>query len=519
MVNAHMPGKQATIQVRKGNGLEDTVSESLDTSQGAGSARSAADESDADSANDSANVSREAMHRNHTQDDAVLSLDEYVARFSHRYTTEKVFRIIVHNYLDLGGFQRLGISFAKTFLRSRYRKKTAAVVSAYAQKIREDLLSVQKMKQEMYTLEEVATDLDNAARDVQTTTQQHNAANEEDKTATQKRDSAVQEIERQAADLRARENARAAAEQQEIERRTDAAMIVKEKLQENLKNSSLVQVDEDGRLQFDEQRICEKLEEIVLSDVIQDIEREDGRSGFVTTLKAAYNGVVDYYDVLEDLDELAEVEWIQSTILSRTRGYRIPVFPYLITGKPEKKEKGKASIDTAIALDTSESMNENNRFAIGQKTCMALKALMRRLNPQNETFLAHYNGQVYPVTTAELLRSVHPYNGTRTELALDWLIQTLSGRGMSMAYLISDGDPNNLNATVEAAKTFQHHPYILLRIFLIDGNKETEENIRKIGKAAGPLTKVVSVKNYQLSGGVIRDVAAAMGDMHSIGEF
>jgi len=95
----------------------------------------------------------------------------------------------------------------------------------------------------------------------------------------------------------------------------------------------------------------------------------------------------------------------------------------------------------------------------------------------------------------------------------------LSDSGPSIAYLITDGDPNHLEETVASAKKFTNHPNVMLRIFLIDGNKETEGKIRKIGRAAGPPTKVIPVKNYQLSGGVIRDVAKAISEMYSIDQF
>ena len=60
---------------------------------------------------------------------------------------------------------------------------------------------------------------------------------------------------------------------------------------------------------------------------------------------------------------------------------------------------------------------------------------------------------------------------------------------------------------------------MLLRIFLIDGDQETENIVRKMGRAAGYKTKVVPIKNYEFENGMIRDIREAMTEMYDIGEF
>ncbi len=446
----------------------------------------------------------------------VLPLEQHIVHFSERYNEEKQFREIVHNYLKLGGFKKAVLSIEKKLLPSRYSKKTDILVQGYAKKIREDLIKAAEVKKELLELKKVADELENKAGGIndtkglqQTTYQQHQEA-------VINKDSAIKQAGNDTYAKIKGEEERSVKEIEDVKRLTDAEDMAKKKLKDLIVSSPLIKSDERGALSFDEQKICEKLEDIFLKEIIEGIEKEDGNTGFVARVKTAYSGLISHYDVIEDLGELPDTDWIESTIFSRTKGYRAPAFPYLITGKYEKRAKGKVSIDTAIALDSSSSMDENNRFVVAKKTALATSSLMRKLNSKNKTYLSHFNGGVYPVTSSDLIRSVNPYNGTATELALGWLLNTLADSGLSIAYLITDGYPNSLDATIAAAKNFRNYSNMLLRIFFIDGEKESEKNIRMIGEAAGPATKVVPVKNYQLSGGVIRDISKAIGEMYSI---
>ncbi len=247
---------------------------------------------------------------------------------------------------------------------------------------------------------------------------------------------------------------------------------------------------------------------------------QEGASGFMASVKNSYDGLIAYYAEIDELSELPNVEWRQSIAYSRAHGYRYPQFPYLISGKTDdSSSRGRASIDTALSLDISGSMRDDGRFSVGQKTALALSALMRRMNPRNNTYLSVFNYHLEPVTSLKLLREVKPDGGTLTELALEWLIGTLKDSRPSIAYLMTDGRPNNIEATVMAARKFRDYPNILLRIFLIDGDAESEEIIRQIGRAAGPSTKVIPVKNYQLPSGLIKEISQAIKGMYAIDAF
>ncbi len=446
----------------------------------------------------------------------VLPLDQHISNFTERYNKEKQFREIVHNYLKLSGFKKAVLFLEQKFLPSRYDRKTDVLVQEYAKKIREDLIKVAEVKKELLELKKVAYDLENKAGGINEAKGLQQTVQQQYQEAVINKDSAVKQVGNDTYARIKEEEERSVKEIEDVKRLTDAEDLAKKKLKDIIVSSTLIKTDEHGVLSFDEQKICEKLEDVFLKEIIDGIEKEDGNTGFVARIKTAYSGLISHYDVIEDLGELPDTDWIESTIFSRTKGYRAPAFPCLITGKYEKRAKGKVSIDTAVALDSSSSMDENNRFVVAKKTALATVALMRKLNPKNQTYLSHFNGGVYPVTSSDLIRSVNPYNGTATELALGWLLNTLSDSMLSIAYLITDGDPNRLEDTIATAKKFNNYPNVLLRIFLIDGNKETEEKIWKIGRAAGPATKVVPVKNYQLSGGVIRDISKAIGDMYSI---
>src|SRR3989344_6098631 len=98
---------------------------------------------------------------------------------------------------------------------------------------------------------------------------------------------------------------------------------------------------------------------------------------------------------------------------------------------------------------------------------------MRQLNPRNHTYLSVYSDLVEELRAAELLREMKAGGGTRTELALDWMRGKLEKSGPSFAYLITDGDPNDVPATIAAASQYRGLP-IFLRIILIDGDERTE---------------------------------------------
>ncbi|MBI2580850.1 hypothetical protein HYV85_03500 [Candidatus Woesearchaeota archaeon] len=455
--------------------------------------------------------------RNAQNSPAILTLEEFTERFSKRYRAEQSFREMVHSYMKLSGIRKAALSVAKALHIPWYGTETGRIITNYATIIYEGMFKLQRVESAIGEFKQTSGVLGSQAQAVGRLETAVQEAESELRVTEAERRAALQQADESY--LAKTEGEEQAAQQAagEVRRKTDEQEIVRGKLREFVVNSPLVKMSEHGTLTFDEERIMRRLEEVALDEIVEGIESE-GSTGFMAKMRASYDGLIAYWAEVEDFSELPNVDWIQSAILSRTKGYRVPTFPYWVAGKPEDKAKARVSVDTAISLDVSGSMRENNRMVAARKTATAMVALMRRLNSRNETFLSVFSYEINPITTKDL-RTIVPNGGTRTEYALDWMIQTLKDRGPSLAYLITDGAPNYLDATVKAARRFQDHPYIMLRIFLIDGDKETEENVRKFGSAAGLQTKVVPVRNYQLGGKVIADMSKAIGEMRGIAEF
>ncbi len=449
------------------------------------------------------------------EQEEIPEFGDFVAAFSERYMAEQSFRNMVHQYMRISGVEVFSLNLRKRFFPNWYKRATGDIINKYAEKIYDDLKlasEIEKEKEQMEkaeielsahsnTVEQAEAEEMNLRNDVEGLNYRSGLAKSSIEGLYQQRISEEQRAARQAAS--------------EIQVMTDAEAIARQKLGEYVTASPLLKKGDSGMLSFDEKKIEQKLEEIFLEEVLDEVAREES-SGFMANLKDSYNGFADYFAELESLSELPNIAWPQSIIYSRTRGYRYPRFPYFITGKAEESLRtGRASIDTAVSLDISGSMDENNRFNVAVKTTLALSALMRRLNEKNRTYLSVFNENLKPVTSIQLLREIRPYDGTSTELALKWLAETLADSKPSIAYLITDGLPNRMNDTINAAKKFRDYPNIMLRIFLIDGDAESEENIRQIGNAAGS-TKVIPVKNYQLPTGVIKDLSEVIKGMYAI---
>ena len=449
---------------------------------------------------------------------AILPLEHYVMRFIRNYHRIESFRNDVHKYINLSGIERFKLGAASIFLPSWHKKTTNAMIEKYATHIRTDLERIVEVQKELIALQGEQESEKDKAEYLQITEQEKIAIEQKKYQVEVEKDLEKRRIEDEMQKKLLEEQERAEREKALIEEKTNAEAIVKARLEEQLLSIPGI-VQTDRGIEFDDTKMAQSLEEIFLDEIVSDIEREEN-PGFMYRLKQLYDGAITHYEEITDPSELPRVDWMQSAILSRMRGYRRPVFPHLVVGRGEEYKKiAVNTIDTAIALDISGSMDENSRFAIAQKATLALHALMRRQNPENKTSLAVYNSVVQQVTTAQLMKDVKPYNGTGTEKAIEWLVTTLSESPLGIAYLITDGAPNNQQATIDSAKKFREHDNLLFRIFLIDGNSSTEEITRQVGYAAGQTTKVLPVKNYRLANGLIKDVADALGDMTSIGTF
>lgn len=476
---------------------------------------------------------------NHYQNDPqndVLSVEQYVQEFTDRYQQEKPFKKIVHQYMKLGGVKKTKLKLAKSvrwIMPSLYKSQTDGLIKDYAMKIREELLKAAELENELKMLKQAEEELNKKADEVVTTVEQKDTTEATVQQLSQEKDLAVKKIQEELGVRKLEEDEKKKIVQEEIKLKTNVQTIVQEKLKTYIAGSALIKIQPGDRVIFNDAKIAEKLEDMMLAEVIADIEQMDGR-GFMTKVKGAYDNLITYYSEINDLSELTDVDWVESVILSRTKGYRYPVFPHLISGKRRPATKrGRIQVASRNAMDISGSMDRNDRFAMGKKTVLAQDALMRHLNPDNKTELATYSNELTPVTPAELIKLGAPYGTTRTDLALEWMLEGLKDEPLAIATLLTDGLPEASNSglkdkgpveagielTEAAARKYREYPNVKLRIFFIDGDETTIGIMRKIAKAAGNDTKIIPIKNYQLATGTLKEVHDVLGEMYSANEF
>jgi hypothetical protein len=454
----------------------------------------------------------------------ILPQAEYVTRFSRRYRQNPVFREMVHRYLELTNLDRIKIRISRRILPRWYESRTETLIDEYARDVRAKVEEAYRLREDLDLLRdehEEATLKSRIAEDAEKTLDK---VGEHHKTVDSLYRKTVSGISSayQAGIFKVADRVKDA--QQQVIARTDVKRLVAQQLRAHIEKTGLIAKDEHGNLGFDEDQIVKKLEEIFLEEIVEGIESDQG-GGFLSDMKRTYDGVISHWAELDDIVELPRAEWVQSTIYSRTKGFVYPQFPYLIV--PKMEDRTRVSIDTAIMVDTSNSMNTNQKIVYAKKTALAAHALMRRLNPHNSTYLAHYNTDIHQVSASEFIRSVNASGWTRTDLAIQWLVEKLKDSGPSIAYLITDGVPEDQNVSYEtmlkksiaAANAFRDYPYIRLRIFLVDMDKNSAGNIREIGRAAGPDTKVIPIKYKEMGKDVIKDLSRAIGEMYSISRF
>lgn len=430
----------------------------------------------------------------------------------------------MHRYLKLTAFDRVTLRFAKSFFPDLYREEKNALIRDYAAKIRDELNTFVMLQRDLIAKKQAEEKTLQEQQEMQGLNAQKHNVDTTYESAVRQKTAEEQRIESLFEEQRRKEEQQRAVERADIEARTDAEKIVKATVQERLLKSSLLLTEAGGSLSFNDRKLVEKLEDRFLDQILGEIQAEEGRPGFFTRLREQYQGVTAYYEEIADPGEIPDVDWLESIIHSRMKGYRFPTYPYLLVGHPAPEhERAAAALDTAIALDISGSMAQNDRFTIAQKAILAQHSLMRRLHPRNTSRLAWYSDSLTEGTTADLMKRVKPDGWTFTYKALDWLIEVLKDKPLAIAYLATDGYPNHRNGaydampiTLESAKKFRDHPNILLRVFLIDGDKESEGLIRQIGQAAGDQTRVIPVKNYRLPNGMIKDVADSIGEMYAL---
>ncbi len=451
-------------------------------------------------------------------------LEEYVKNFTHRYKTEKPFRNLANDYLKLKPAKKFKLRMLKFFKRSEYERETNDMLRDYAIVIRESAIKAQQALIESEQLTATQEEFEKQTRDLTKTKSELSEVEKNYQTLQFEKQKALEQLEREFEGKRIEEENKKQLKESEVISKTDTKSIIKEQLTHHVTRLPLFKVASTGDITFDDKKFTEAVEDFYLEDVINEIEKDPRQRNFLSKTQNLYDGVISFFDEIEDLSEIPNIEWTESIIYSRTQGYRFPTFPYMIVGKPEPRKK-RYTVDAAIDADTSGSTNTNNRFEMIKKTSLATHSLMRKLNPKNSVYMSHFNNENHPISTTDLIKNVYPGGGTRIDLALDWLLDTLKDHGPSLAYLITDGEPtapdgfDPVKLCCDVARKFPLYPNVMLRIWLIDGNKSTEEKIRKIGLAAGRTTKVIPVKNYMLANGMIKDVSDSFREMYDIDKF
>ncbi len=441
--------------------------------------------------------------------------------FYKRYTRESTFREMVHDYLELSVFQRGGLKLGKVFRKKWYGRRTKELIYTYAERIRTEQQKAQELDKEKAELQKAEEEIRRREEELKKAeSSQREAYIKYGKAETEKK-AAVTAVETTLSQKVQEEELRANEELQQLQQEKNARLLVQQKLTEHLTKSPLLKVNAAGVIEFNEEKLVQRLEDLFLKEIIEGIEQESG-SGFISNTIRQYNEVVSHWDELEELGEFGKVDWVRSMIYSRSKGYRRPTFPYLVAAKHEETRKtGRGQIASANIVDSSGSMVNNNRWQAAIKMELSANALMRRLNPDNQTYLAHFNYEVYPVSSAELLRLMNrdPNGGTRTDLALEWLMDTLKEAGPSIANLTTDGYPEgvSLERVYACARKFRDYPLVKLRIFGVDLDERTKGIVRNIQKEAG--AKVCFVNSNSLGSDVIKDYASAVGEMYDVGEF
>ncbi|MBI5066209.1 hypothetical protein HZA97_08290, partial [Candidatus Woesearchaeota archaeon] len=429
----------------------------------------------------------------------VMSVEQYVQEFTARYQQEKPFKKIVHQYMNLGSYRKTKLKLAKGvrwIMPSLYKNQTDELIKDYAMKIREELVKAAELEKELKMLNQAEEELNKKADEVVTTVEQKDTTEATVQQLAQEKESAVKKMQEELGAKKLEEEEKKKKEQEEIQQKTNVRVIVQEKLKTYISGSSLIQIKPGDKVVFNEDKIAEKLEDMMLAEVVADIEQMEGM-GFLTKVQGAYDNLITYFSEINDLSEFPDVDWVESIILSRTKGYRYPVFPHLISGKRKPAtQKGRIQVASRNAMDISGSMERNDRFAMGKKTVLAQDALMRHLNPNNTTELAIYSEELKQITPAELIKLDAPYGTTRTDLALDWMLEGLKDEPLAIATLLTDGYPEAGNTGIKnkgpveigmelaeaAARKYRDHPNVRLRIFFIDGDQASTEMMRKIAR-------------------------------------
>jgi hypothetical protein len=442
--------------------------------------------------------------------------------FEHLYGQDPSTRDAVHEHAGISAGEIMRLQMAKLVLPGWHKRSVRKMVTGYAEHIHAQMRDLE----ELAALEAELSKTENQLQETES------RATEEEARLTEVQEkheavAALLEADKEQLENHAQESIAAfeAQTKQRIEtvvEATDPTVQSRRLIENQLLQSDLLQKDDDGNIDFNEAAIVNRLEELFLSEFIKGIEDREGRGSWLDRQVNSLAGSRSpRLDRIRSVAEMKHVDWVASTKYAQSRGLPMPCYPFLLTRQADDDvEKQSGTVNTAICIDTSPSMRDNQRFSVARKLALALNALMRRINPGRRVRLGHFNFQAHSTTASELFRMVTLRNNTNTHLALDWLHDNLVDARPAIAYLITDGAPSSRNhQLVKAAAKFTQYDDLHLRIVLVDGDARAKNIIRRIGEAAGSETKVITVKTDELAGEVIVDVVNTIEGIYSIADF
>lgn len=450
----------------------------------------------------------------------VKPVTEYIKTYKEKYYTLEWVRNSIHKKAGLSKASLFQLNFWKRFNNDKYVEETSNLIEQYAGVARENTIKKKFIEYMSKEALKVNTQVQNHEAELAKLDKKKKIAEEELQQLSVKTEAEkynlIDTLKKQSSQV----NEKLKESISSLEKNYDAEDIIQKQLEELIASSDLLVSNPNGTKTFNDNLMMQYYEDLMLNDVISGMGSYKTTESIVNTMKRELRQYkISHQDMISDPSELADVDWNQSLINAREHGRKKPMYNDLIVDKYSgRKSPTNGNIDTALVLDASGSMEDDNKWDIAKKTIFAFQSLLRKMNPDNKTYLTLFSDLLQPNITSKELMDISDKDidgSTATADALDWMLDTLKDKELAIGYLFTDGLPNNVDKTVNAARNFRNYPNVILRIFYINSKKdfyfaESEKNIKRIGRAAGRDTKVVFVDPSKLAGNAITDISQSI---------
>ncbi|MEK6845640.1 MAG: hypothetical protein AABY26_02680, partial [Nanoarchaeota archaeon] len=232
--------------------------------------------------------------------------------FYKRYVRESTFREMVHDYLGLSFVQKSGLKLGKVFRKKWYGRRTKELIYTYAERIRTEQEKVQELEKEKAELQKAEEEMRRREEELKRVESSQREAYIKYGKAEIEKKAAVTAVETTASQKVQEEELRANEEMRQLGQEKDARLLVQQKLTEHLAKSPLLKVNAAGVIEFNEEKLVQRLEDLFLKEIVDGIERESNSGGFLSNTIREYNEVISHWDEIEDMGELGRVDWVRS---------------------------------------------------------------------------------------------------------------------------------------------------------------------------------------------------------------